>query len=320
MDILKEISVEVARMEKLADTNSPQFFSTTPTYLTPDPRGKIPRIVDGRIVMHSLSHTPPEPPKPKREFFIGAAPEKPRWTPLKGDVAPRVHRAYTGWYGMLGAPQLQATLDAANDYAKERGSVVDKIMSSVSQLPQKTVASAGAAALSAAGAAAYPKAMEIVGKNMLPISGTVGAVSGTKKGIETGSVAQGVKTGITDAAMTYGIGKLYSMFPRTMLTFGSGVPFAMSAANYAMTPSMEDAEKYRHDAYTNMVSSVKSNPERVGSDTWKRLENMHADGMISENDFSAMKSARREYMARELSKLSPEQLNYLLSIYGAKTR
>lgn len=317
MGILKEISVEVARMEKLADTNSPQFFSTVPTYLSPDPKGKIPRMVDGKLVMHSLSDTPPSAvPKQKREFFIGAAPEKPRQTPMKNTAS----RAYTGWYGMLGAPQLQATLDAANDYAREHGSSVDKAMSSISQLPQKVVASAGGTALLGAGAAAYPKTMEVVGKNMLPISGAIGTASGIRRGVETGSVTQGIAKGVTDAAMSYGLGKLYGLFPKTMLAFGSGVPFAMSAANYASSPSMDSAREHRKESYDSMVSMAREHPESIGDDQWKSILQMNSDGKISANDFSAIESARREYMSRELSKLSKEQLEALLSMYGGQTR
>ena len=316
MSVLSDISREVFRLTKSAETNSPEFFSTTPTYLLPDPKGKIPKMVNGSVVRHSIRNKLPEPTKEYRKTYLSAGKFPEKNPDSIRPVNDNAMRANTGWYGMLGNPQLQYTLDAADDYAQERGSWFDKIMSLASKSPQMITAAVGGTALGNAAAAAYPRAVDIASKQMLPISIASGTAAGVDRGTETGSVVDGIKTGVVDAAETYVAGKLFGAFPKTMIGLTSAYPVAEGLTEYLSAPF--DAEKKRNDAYTNMVSRVEHHPESYGSRQWNAINELHSSGEIKPEDYSRMKDARQKYMRDRLSQMTPEQLEFLISRYGIK--
>jgi hypothetical protein len=196
MTILKDISLTVRRLEKQASTNNTVFRSTAP-----------------------YKKEPPIQVKPKPPWQQGhpgydptaTDPQGYQWN-SSGKVIPQMTSASVkndrmgsslraprrhGWgiYASLGNEKLQDTIDTGAKIMSQKGGVPGKIMAGLTKGPDYLLAGAGATALGATVApyaAAHP----------LTSGAVVGATTGVQKGIETGSVSQGIATGLNNAATT----------------------------------------------------------------------------------------------------------------------
>ena len=184
-------------------------------------------------VIPALVSKPAPRPAPKIEYpkhYIGPS-TKPQMDARSSSIGPaqdRSHRPELGFYGLLGNPGLQRALDAGYNAAQESGSTAARVAAGLGRLPERTVAAAGGAALTGAGASAavksapyayqaaktvaiqVPKAISNAAKTVAryraPVSVAMGGTSGVKEGIETGDIGKGLEKGLRDASLVYLLG------------------------------------------------------------------------------------------------------------------